>query len=246
MCSKRFRSSYCRKLDREGKKCRPNFLYELARKRLKQRLSLPRQVSKAKPIRFRPTVLNTWERVKSKLIFFPLFFFPFFSLPFLLSFPHLFKICLHSSFSPFYVQKEGENSQLIPDHQLLLQLLSECFSIHFVEHCHLRKFSYIYSPCFSAWRGSLQPQQFLLRFSKEWWRVACFPVPSETRDIRSPDATFHGSEPYDVTSSVQDPTVDKNQGRGKIIAWKLASPAWTHEVIVKFSRNFIILQIYER
>ena len=89
MCSKRFRSSYCRKLDREGKNVcsRPNFLYELARKRLKQRLSLPRQVSKAKPIRFRPTVLNTWERVKSKLIFFPLFFFPFFFYRFFLPFP---------------------------------------------------------------------------------------------------------------------------------------------------------------
>ena len=217
----------------------------MARKRLKQRLSLPRQPSKTKPLRFRPTVLNTWERVKSKRthFFFHFSFFFFFFYRFFFLFPIFskFVFTLLLALSTCKNKVTIHSSFLTTNFNFNFSLNVSLFS-QFVEHCHLRKFSYIYSHWFSAWRGSLQPQQFLPRFSKEWWRVACFPVPSETRDLRSPDATFHGSQPYDVTSSAQDPTVDKNQGRRKIIAWKLASPARTHdsEVVIKFSRNFII------
>ena len=144
MCSKRFRSSYCRKLDRlEKNVCsRPNFLDELARNRLKQRLSLPRQLSKTKPIRFRPTVLNTWERVKSRRRIFLLSF--FFSTVSSFFFPFFFKICLHSSFSPFYVQKANFWPPTFILISLWMFLYSICRTLSFA-HVFIYLFPLVYS-----------------------------------------------------------------------------------------------------
>ena len=104
-----------------------------------------------KAITTETTVQNKTNRISSygsqylgtrkkyaKSFFFFFFHFSFvfcFFLPFLLSFPHFFKICLHSSFSPFYVQK----ANFWPPTFILISLWMFLYSI-----CRTLSFAHVF------------------------------------------------------------------------------------------------------